>query len=269
MHLLHLAMMSLVRKFWFIAVCLALSVFHVAPLTPSSSHVRSWLPKHNLVFSSSSILSLACKLGGSSIAPTRFSASVSGSDGQEQLSTDRIAEMVEVSFIKACLQLSQGYVDVLKLFVVAVKVAFETDISPSQLADAVAACPVNTAGRQLMQEETLLRTTWIHAVYLILEHINHKGKGSIRDIDDTVRGTYSGILPNLVAMKQAGGNFHVEEIMKKHEAVLPSMIDPMQMAIVSQTIRVLWYTLIVLEEETLAQSPITPQPPIPRGPGTN
>lgn len=183
------------------------------------------------------------------------------------LGAAQIVEMIEVSFINACLQLSLGFVDVLKLFIVAVKAAYENDISPSQLVDDVANCPVNTAGRQLMPEEIQLRTAWVHSVYLILEHIDHQNKGrtSGSDIQESVRSTYAGILPHLVALKESGGTFEANDIMEAHADALPKSDSPLETAIVSQTVRVIWYTLTVLEEESLVNgdTPPEPRPPIP------
>src|SRR5210317_112346 len=48
-------------------------------------------------------------------------SSLEGTSEEKELTPSTIAEMIEVSFIQSCLQLSQGYVDVLKLFIVAVK----------------------------------------------------------------------------------------------------------------------------------------------------
>ena len=57
----------------------------------------------------------------------------STAETKEELTPEIIAEMIEVSFLNSCLQLSQGYVDVLKLFIVAVKSGHELSIPLSEL----------------------------------------------------------------------------------------------------------------------------------------
>jgi len=207
-----------------------------------------------------------------------------------ELAENQIVEMVEVSFINACLQLSQGYVDVLKLFIVAVKAAYENGTPPTTLVDKVAVCPVNTAGRPLMPEEIELRTTWVQAVYLMLNHIGHVGVPSEEEkedgqdkspttssieigmIDESVRDTYTKILPHIVQLRKDRGEFQADEMMKKHQDILPVTTSPMETAIVSQTIRVLWYTLVVLDEEKLVfgdEDAPAPRPNIPYGDSKN
>jgi hypothetical protein len=171
-------------------------------------------------------------------------------------------------------QLAQGYVDVLKLFIVAVKAARERQCLADALVESVNECPVNTAGRPLMPEEIQLRTTWIHAVYLMLNHIEHDADNND---DDNVQTTYAKILPDLVELKQGEGPLITQQFVREHGDALPSIIqeDELQMAIVSQTIKVLWYTLVVLEEERLANDDIdddplkVARPQIPRGQDIN
>lgn len=129
------------------------------------------------------------------------------------------------------------------------------------LVDWIDACPVQTAGRPLAPEEVQLRTTWIHAVNLMLDHIGHDDSTAVTaDTPETchdlsvVRSTYSPILPDLLALKGSGGSLNTPVFVQEHKDVLPASLqeDAVQMAIVSQTIKVLWYTLVVLDEERLA-----------------
>ena len=169
----------------------------------------------------------------------------------------------------------------LKLFIVATKASYEREgTTIDQLIEAVNTCPVNTAGRPLMPEEAQLRSAWIHAVYLMLDHIGHPTKnngGESSDIADDVRNTYSAILPDLVALKESSGTgfVNIQEFVQDHADVLPASMeeDALQMAIVSQTVKVLWYTLVVLDEERLANDEdadmSVARPQIPRGEGIN
>ena len=208
----------------------------------------------------------------------------------ESLSPGQIDELIEVSFIQACLSLAQGYVDTLKLFIVAVKASYEQGVrGVDELVDAVNRCPVQTARRPLLPEEEALRSTWIHAVHLMLEHIGHSSAAQVNAddrnktinhaIDLHVRETYTPILDDIVQAKARGDaqSWNTNNFVTSHRDLLPETIweDQVQMAIVSQTIKVLYYTLIVLAEERLANLeedddiPVLPKPKIPRGTGFN
>jgi len=211
----------------------------------------------------------------------------------ESLSQEQIAELIEISFIQACLSLAQGYVDTLKLFIVAVKSAYERGtIGIDELVERVNQCPANTAGRPLMPEEEALRATWIHAVHLMLLHVGHKTSGQMSSSSSTdnmviakdVRETYSPVLEDIVAIKESNNaSWNTNDFVASHKDVLfpantaedQDQDDAVQLAIVSQTVKVLYYTLVVLAEERLAnleeddEMPVTAKPKIPRGTGFN
>ena len=90
-------------------------------------------------------------------------------DKDKELTPPLIAEMLEKTFVDACMQLSSGYVDVLKLFIVAGKAAYERGLTIPQVQLEISQCKTQTAGRPLMQEEIDLRTVWLSLVYLTLE----------------------------------------------------------------------------------------------------
>ncbi|KAL7463141.1 hypothetical protein ACHAXS_003523 [Conticribra weissflogii] len=92
----------------------------------------------------------------------------SKSQQEEEVTPEKIAEMIEVSFLQSCLQLSQGYIDVLKLFIVAVQAGYERRLPLRELIRLVDVCPVNSAGRELMPEEKSLRGEWMSVVYSTL-----------------------------------------------------------------------------------------------------
>jgi hypothetical protein len=212
----------------------------------------------------------------------------------ETLSPQQIADLIEISFIQACLSLAQGYVDTLKLFIVAVKASYEQGCRDvHQLIEDVNACPHQTANRPLLPEEQALRSTWIQAVHLMLDHIQPfsssapatTGTGSNKQnmhinhgIDPKIRDTYTPILDDIVeASKAPGGVWNTNNFVQSHRGVLSDSIwaDPVEMAIVSQTIKVLYYTLVVLAEERLANleedddMSVVAKPNIPRGTGFN
>ena len=150
-------------------------------------------------------------------------------------------------------------------------------------------CPTNTAGRPLAEEEVQLRTTWIYAVALMLDHIKYTTDSSATsemvynqlaavDADAaaiTVRNTYGQILPIIVDVKNSGNSLKTQEFMNQNSPLLPDTVyaDDVQLAIATQTVKVLYYTLTVLEEERLASdsddmSNVT-RPQIPRSDGIN
>jgi hypothetical protein len=151
-------------------------------------------------------------------------------------------------------------------------------------------CPTNTAGRPLAAEEVQLRTTWIYAVALMLDHIKYTTNSSTtNEIDNTqlpafdaaddtgktVQYTYGPILPIIVDLKDSGDSLKTQEFMNQNRILLPDTVyvDDVQLAIASQTVKVLYYTLIVLEEERLASDSNdvsnAARPQIPRGDGIN
>jgi len=110
-----------------------------------------------------------------------------------ELTDDKIAEMIEVTFIKACFQLATGYVDVLKLFLASTSAAYERKIALPALIQSVDDCPANTAGRDLSQQELEVRQMWIMICYLTLHTIDRleygegegegEGEGSSKEVD--------------------------------------------------------------------------------------
>ena len=151
-------------------------------------------------------------------------------------------------------------------------------------------CPTNTAGRPLEVEEIQLRTTWIYAVALMLDHIKYKADLSASnesvkaqgidddDADDdanSVKVIYGPILPIIADLIDSGESLKTQEFMNQYRSLLPDTLygDDVQLAIASQTVKVLYYTLTVLEEERLAnESDDTSnlaRPQIPRGDSIN
>ena len=89
-----------------------------------------------------------------------------------------VAQILEVTFVNACMQLATGYVDTLKLFIAAALTAYERGFTVNALSLELAQCPTQTAGRPLMQEEVELRTVWLSLVYLTLANVRHESEAS-------------------------------------------------------------------------------------------
>lgn len=202
--------------------------------------------------------------------------SESEEEDDKELTPERVAEMIEVSFVNGVMQLAQGYVDVLKLFIAAVIAGYSLELSPGTLLETVAACPDQSANRPLMDEEVQLRTTWIQVIYLVLDYVKYQDK-TLEDLcdpnakdglEETIQTTYGDAIPILVEAKENGESFEAEKIFQKCESVLPDSAtnNPLEKAILSQSLRVIWLALTVLEEEAICiedKKPQKPQPPIP------
>lgn len=195
--------------------------------------------------------------------------STDGPEKPKALTPDAVAEMAEVSFLNACLQLAQGFVDVLKLFIVAVKAGYELNMSSAELIERIDNVSPPSAGRDLMPEEIKLRNTWICVIYLVLETLQH----TKQVIGDSVTAVDNGLLEEtfssdlLAEMRQqhdAGESFQLEHWLANYP--LASMDDPTERAITAQTFRVIWFTFTVLKEEQVCleeKSGLKAQPPIP------
>jgi hypothetical protein len=170
------------------------------------------------------------------------------------------------------------------LFIVSVKSAYQRSSHMSTVVDQVQACPLQTAGRPLVAEEVRLRTTWIYAVALMLDQVGYprNDNRNKRDGEDPmeieVKATYGPIVAAVTELHASGGSLQTRDFLEQNTSLLPESIndDDVQYAIVSQTIKVMWYTLVVLKEERLASgesddetSPLSARPPIPRGSGVN
>ena len=213
---------------------------------------------------------------------------------EKELTPPIIAEMIEVSFLNSCLQLSQGYVDVLKLFIVAVKAGYELFIPLSELNQLVEDCPVNSAGRDLMKEEKTLRVNWMKVVYELLNALNPDTNvdSTTNDCDEVSDKRIYQVVQAMLDIKKdkeneeikTGGeqdatvaisNLTVEQALECNSILSElndSISDPKDKAFFTNDIRVALMTFRVLSEEELClegsagNTNSVPRPPIP---GTN
>ncbi|EJK69879.1 hypothetical protein THAOC_08822, partial [Thalassiosira oceanica] len=212
-------------------------------------------------------------------------------DGEEErITPETVAELVEVSFLNACLQLSSGYVDVLKLFIVACKSGYDLDLSLESLHQLVLDCPVNSAGRDLMKEEIDLRREWMVVVYTILNElldvrVVEVGEVGCDEISttrvETVVQSMLSIQKQLSQEEEASGgklnamskltSLTVDQVLEMSSDLsqLQSECDQIQKAFLMNDIRVAVQTFKVLEEERICtegsavSSNAVPRPSIP------
>ena len=219
----------------------------------------------------------------SSVAPTTAAEATAVTN--EELSDATIAEMIEVSFVRSCLQLSQGYIDVLKLFIVAVKAGYERSLSLTALHALVKECRVESANRKLTSDEEKLRYEWMKMVYELLNALQYKRKEGdiLRDNSNTLvefevgkRGGEAGykristIVQTMLTIQDqllheevtSGGSqdatiamtkLTVEEVMSRSTSLktLDESLstDPIGRAFLTNDVRVALVTFRVLEEE--------------------
>ena len=180
-----------------------------------------------------------------------------------------IAEMVETSFVRACLDLSSGLVDTLKLFIAATKAAYEQRAPASELLGALGACERQTANRPLMPEEEELRALWVQLVYLALEALEHPAAAA------TVASSAS---PSVPAAARAEHAPFVAAVIDARAAGQPLATldaaalgggggggdgDAMAAAVRFQSARLVYLTASVLREEAVATGTAPPGPTIP------
>jgi hypothetical protein len=160
-----------------------------------------------------------------------------------ELTNEKIAEMLEVTFIQACLQLATGYVDMLKLFLASASAGYDRAITIPQLMQMVADCPENTANRDLSEQEIELRSGWLSLSYLTLETIDRQeGKVELAElsIPNNMREEYGSIIEQKVR------NFLGSQSEVASEPASPS--DPQQAAIFAYNLKVISFTLSNVEE---------------------
>lgn len=199
--------------------------------------------------------------------------------GNTHLSLPAIAEMVDQTFLQACLQLAEGYVDTLKLFIVAVQSAYVQRIPIQPLITAVNTVREPAARRPLLPDEIRLRDTWIQVIYIMLRAIQYPTTlssanvttttaaaatdtttSSIHDfatiLDSNVEQTYMPIVPVLIRRRALKNEFRGKELFDSTKQFFSTnqWADPMvEHAIALQTLRVMWFTLAVVEDIELCE----------------
>ena len=210
--------------------------------------------------------------------------SIEKSKKEGNLTPDKVAAMIEASFVDGVMQLAQGYVDVLKLFIAATLTGYGMRMTLTDLQTAVLTCPQQSANRPLMQEEEDLRRLWIQLVYFIAKQVDYRS-AVVQDAilfneldEQALDPVYVSMLPCLQEMHSQGDTlggpkFNAQSVLEKNSDLLSSsqMNNAMQKALLLQNLRVMWMTLTVLEEERQCMSDkqpeqqegMPPPPPIP------
>mgnify|MGYP007078101454 CR=1 FL=1 len=146
------------------------------------------------------------------------------------------AEMIECTFVRACMDLSTGQVDTLKLFIVSVKAAFLNGATIPAVERELSECAQETAGRALLPEEVELRSLWLCLVSLTLEAIGRGGTADEAGVPSEIC-KYAEFVRNVVGAKERGAELKalkLEELLGD-ELVAPT--TPVELAVLSQSMR--------------------------------
>ena len=194
---------------------------------------------------------------------------------EEPLDVVAVAEMLEASFVRACMDLRTGLVDTLKLFIVAAKAGYELGATIETISSELADCPRQTANRPLMDEEVELRSLWVALIYLALAQLSHTtehagGAASlVESVPAALRAKYEPLVSGVVEAHKRGAELQSLTLEELLPASPPQ--DAQERAILSQSMRLVFLTAVVLKEVELAR-PVKMEeqqgPPRPYIPGT-
>lgn len=202
--------------------------------------------------------------------------SSTNSKKEEELTLSKIAELVDVSFVQACLQLAEGYVDTLKLMIAAVQSAYVQGIPPHELIREINAISTPSAGRALLPEEEQLRNQWIQIVYIMLAALSYKVTTEVNlngmEMDAAVKDTFGKAAPILIRRRQLSADWNGQEMLAATSSLFSSNHHHhhplLQKALTLQSLRVMWVTMSVVEdvercEGEFAKMDAPLAPPIP------
>eukprot|EP00980_Cylindrotheca_fusiformis_P023193 scaffold10201_cov119-Cylindrotheca_fusiformis.AAC.10 len=173
-----------------------------------------------------------------------------------------IAELLENTFVNACFQLREGYVDVLKLFIAAAMASYEFGYPIDDIQKELEICPKETANRPLMEEESSLRHTWYCLVYMTLANLGHPTRvGSVADsIPADIREEYQNLVEEAVNAYKKGILLSNDQLLQTRG----SDLSPMERGLLSQSVRLVTLIFTVIKEAQEARSGDVgpPSPPI-------
>jgi hypothetical protein len=163
-----------------------------------------------------------------------------------------VKDLLGISFLTLSSFILHSYVDVLKLFLVATRAAYQQKIPLPQLFDLVSACPIQSANRPLSEQEIEVRSTWLNVGYLTLSTLEEMEDSSGKetffdwdmDIPTEVRDQY------FVAAQEAVKRERGESAESTEDSMLDN--DPLQAAIYKTNLKVIDLTLTAVKEERLA-----------------
>mmetsp|Transcript_30299 Transcript_30299/g.61455 ORF Transcript_30299/g.61455 Transcript_30299/m.61455 type:complete len:220 (+) Transcript_30299:2-661(+) len=175
----------------------------------------------------------------------------SGEDSASGVSGSELAKEIEKSFVVACTQISSSYEVGLTAFAEAVISAYEEGYSVPSMSLELSSCPQQTLGRPLQADEVELRQVWMSLVYLTLQTVAHpRVKKDALSIPTPLEDRFLGFVRNIVQAHAMGSTLQrlkLEEMMNREEGSAER--SPVETAILSQAMRIVFITLDVLKRE--------------------
>lgn len=185
-----------------------------------------------------------------------------------------VAELLEVSFVHACMQLASGYVDVLKMFIAASIGAYEAGFSIASILEELEENKdlPNTANRPLMDEEKMLRRDWLCVVYLTLAAMGHTpsipspltADVAKKSIPDDIEERYGEYITKIGEAYRNGSHASVSVEGLASDGGSNDELSPLVKAVLLQSLKVATLTPTVVEEaqEASGNNVKPPTPPI-------
>lgn len=232
----------------------------------------------------------------SSIVTAMADAAAAPAAEEDFLTSEKIAELVDAAFVPAVMGISRGDVTELKLFVAAAQAGYTLDEPIDALCKAMTGLKVQAAGRPLMAEEEALRRLWVSLIYLTLERLaadgdggqgssgssSEGGKTSSACVPSDIRASNEPFVANLIAAKRSGralSECDIDEMLTSRSssatsdddapaaaaaaAAAPPSRDAVERAVLQQSMRVVYLTVDVVEDEKLAGTRADAGPKIP------
>jgi hypothetical protein len=186
-----------------------------------------------------------------------------------------VAEVLEVSFVHACMQLASGYVDVLKMFIAATIGAYESGFAFDTIQEELTATTTNTANRPLMDEELQLRRDWFCVVYLTLSAMEYNAPKqrspsstlamnvAKASIPEDIKQRYGKSVERIgkIYRSDKSSSLSVEELMEDFNN--DNGLSTFEKAVILQSLKVATLTPIVVEETLDAAGEVGAKPPTP------
>ena len=130
----------------------------IAPLRAAQRHCFACPPRMASAADAAGAAGAADAADAADAAGAADGGSSASSDAKPKLTLKQVAELVETTFVRSCMDLATGQIDSLKLFIVAAKAGFEIGAAMSALELALSLCEHQTANRDLLPEEIELRS---------------------------------------------------------------------------------------------------------------
>eukprot|EP00536_Pseudo-nitzschia_multiseries_P014477 jgi/Psemu1/291472/fgenesh1_pg.710_\ len=185
-----------------------------------------------------------------------------------------VAELLEVSFVHACIQLASGYVDVLKMFIAASIGAYEAGFSVASILEELEENTnlPNTANRPLVDEEKQIRRDWLSLVYATLAAMGYTSPVSSplavdvakKSIPQDIVDRYGEYITKIGEAYKIGTHRSLSVEYLAGRTGNTNQSSPLEKAILLQSLKVATLTPTVVEEarEATGNSMKTPTPPI-------